>query len=91
VLVRDGRLAAVIDFGCLSVGDPACDLGIAWTLLEPAARAVFRATLDVDDDTWTRARGWVLWKALILVTGMAGGPPPDAARSERILNEVLAE
>jgi aminoglycoside phosphotransferase (APT) family kinase protein len=65
LLVRDGRLAAVIDFGTSGVGDPACDLVLAWTMLTPASRAVFRAALDVDDDTWDRGRGWALWKALI--------------------------
>jgi aminoglycoside phosphotransferase (APT) family kinase protein len=91
LLVRDGRLAAVIDFGCLSVGDPACDLGIAWTFLDPAARTAFRAALDLDEATWSRAKGWVLWKALILVTGLADVPAGDLTRAKRILNEVLSE
>ncbi|WP_328347519.1 aminoglycoside phosphotransferase family protein [Micromonospora sp. NBC_00421] len=65
LLVRDGRLAAVIDFGTSGVGDPACDLTIAWTLLDASARTAFRTALDVDAGTWRRARGWALWKALI--------------------------
>ena len=70
LLVADGRLSAVIDFGCLAVGDPACDLAIAWTWFADASRAAFRHALAVDRDTWRRARGWALWKALItLVDG----------------------
>jgi aminoglycoside phosphotransferase (APT) family kinase protein len=56
LLARDGRLSAVIDWGCLGLGDPAYDLTPAWTLFDPPARAVFRAALDADDATWARAR-----------------------------------
>ncbi|WP_244940435.1 aminoglycoside phosphotransferase family protein [Asanoa ferruginea] len=65
LLVRDGRLAGVIDFGTSGVGDPACDLVIAWTFLDAPARTAFRTTTGVDDATWQRGRGWALWKALI--------------------------
>lgn len=72
LLTRDGRLAAVIDFGSSGTGDPACDLVIAWTLFdEPAARA-FRTRVGLDAETWERARGWCLWKALIVVAGAPG-------------------
>jgi aminoglycoside phosphotransferase (APT) family kinase protein len=76
LLVRDGRLAAVIDFGCSGVGDPACDLAIAWTLFSGGSRRAFRAALGVDDATWARGRGWVLWKALITLDG-SGAAQPD--------------
>jgi aminoglycoside phosphotransferase (APT) family kinase protein len=65
LLVRDGDLAAVLDFGSSGVGDPACDCVIAWTFLRGAARARFEAELEADDATWARGRGWALWKALI--------------------------
>jgi aminoglycoside phosphotransferase (APT) family kinase protein len=65
LLVNDGALSAVIDFGCSAVGDPACDVAIAWTLFSGSSRAAFRAALGVDDATWERGRGWALWKALI--------------------------
>ena len=65
LLVVDGRLHAVIDFGCVAVGDPACDLTIAWTLFGGTSRRAFRNHLHVDDALWARARGWALWKALI--------------------------
>ena len=65
LLVVRGELAAVIDFGCAAVGDPACDLVIAWTLFSGASRDNFVTALDLDDSMWARARGWALWKALI--------------------------
>jgi aminoglycoside phosphotransferase (APT) family kinase protein len=57
LLVERGRISAVIDFGCLGVGDPACDLIVAWNLLSAQTRDVFRAALPVDDATWARGRG----------------------------------
>ena len=90
LLVRDGRLAAVIDFGCCAVGDPACDLTIAWTFFSGSARKAFADTLSLDDATWQRARGWALWKALIVACGKTGSP--EAAREAwRVLGELLAD
>jgi aminoglycoside phosphotransferase (APT) family kinase protein len=66
LLVRDGRLAAVIDFGCCAVGDPACDLVMAWTFFDDEGRRRFRDDLGLDDATWARGRGWALWKALLV-------------------------
>lgn len=65
ILTQDGRMSAVIDFGTCGVGDPACDLVIAWTFLDLDARRTFTRHADVDPDTWDRARGWALWKALL--------------------------
>ncbi|MEV4897604.1 aminoglycoside phosphotransferase family protein, partial [Nonomuraea sp. NPDC055795] len=64
LLTVGGRLSAVIDFGGLGAGDPACDLTIAYTLMSPAARTAFRAALDVDEATWLRGRGWALTTGL---------------------------
>jgi aminoglycoside phosphotransferase (APT) family kinase protein len=83
LLVRDGRLAAVIDFGSSGIGDPACDMVIAWTLLAGASRATFRAELDVDAATWSRGRGWALWKALITLAWHLEPDTPDALRTQR--------
>ena len=82
LLVRDGRLAAVIDFGTSGVGDPACDVVIAWTRFSGASRTAFRDTLGVDDAMWARARGWALWKALITLHDV---------ESQHTLEEVLAD
>lgn len=60
ILTRDGHLAAVLDFGDLTSGDPASDLAAAWMTFDPDGRAKFRRTLDYDEDTWLRASGWAL-------------------------------
>jgi aminoglycoside phosphotransferase (APT) family kinase protein len=73
LLVEKGRLAAVIDFGSCAVGDPACDLVIAWTLLDGEARRAFQSALPVGEAAWTRARGWALWKALLTLAQDADG------------------
>jgi len=65
LLLRDGRLAAVIDFGTSGVGDPACDVVIAWTFLRGRARSAFREALGADEGAWARGAGWALWKSLI--------------------------
>jgi aminoglycoside phosphotransferase (APT) family kinase protein len=64
LLVVDGRLSAVIDFGGLNVGDPACDLQPAWNMFGGGSRVRFRAALDVDDASWARGRGWALFQAV---------------------------
>ena len=75
LLVQAGRLCAVLDFGQLGVGDPACDLAIAWTFFEGASRQAFREALPLDAKTWARGRGWALWKALIVASGLAETTP----------------
>ncbi len=91
LLVREGKLAAVIDFGCSAVGDPSCDLSIAWTMFDADTRAVFARELALDDGTWARARGWTLWKALI--TAVPEMAMPAEARSEcwTVIDRVLAD
>lgn len=88
LLVRDGRLGAVIDFGTSGIGDPACDLVIAWTLFEGESRAAFRAGLSLDAATWTRGRGWGLWKALITAAGIDANQA-EAERSRRVIDQIL--
>ncbi|HLY78333.1 MAG TPA: phosphotransferase, partial [Caulobacteraceae bacterium] len=91
LLVRDGRLSAVIDFGQACVGDPACDLAIAWTFFAGESRVAFRAGLSLDADTWARGRGWCLWKALIVLAGLPGANPAGAAECQRIIGDVIAD
>jgi aminoglycoside phosphotransferase (APT) family kinase protein len=69
LLVAEGRLRAVIDFGCAAVGDPACDLMMAWTSFDDESARLFRSGLPFDDATWARGRGWTLWKALTTLVG----------------------
>ncbi len=91
LLVRDGRLAAVIDFGTCGIGDPACDVVLAWTLLTGPGRAAFADALGLDRDTWARGRGWGLWKALITVAGQRDTDPVAADDARRVLGEILAD
>lgn len=91
LLIRDGKLSAVIDFGTCGVGDPACDVVIAWTLLSGESRAAFRETLPADSATWARGRGWALWKGLITIVGAAETDPILAARAAHVVDEVLID
>jgi aminoglycoside phosphotransferase (APT) family kinase protein len=91
LLLQNGRLHAVIDFGQLSVGDPACDLAIAWTLFNGPSRATFRNALGLDDATWARGRGWVLWKALIVAAKMTYTNAIEYADPQRVLEWVFAD
>lgn len=90
ILLREGRLSAVIDFGTAGIGDPACDALPAWALFDRDSREVFRATAGFDDATWARARGWAL--------GFVGGityyretNPVMAEIGRRTIAEVLAD
>ncbi len=89
LLVHQGRLTAVIDFGDLTAGDPASDLAGAWTFLSAAERAILRAAAGthrpIDDDTWSRARGW----ALALGVAMANGDDRVAVFGRRALDAAL--
>ena len=91
LLVKEGRLSAVIDFGISGVGDPSCDLAIAWTFFGGESRDAFRAALQLDDATWARGRGWALWKALITLAEHIDTNPLEAGRGRRVIDEVLAD
>jgi aminoglycoside phosphotransferase (APT) family kinase protein len=82
LLVRDGGLAGVLDFGCSAVGDPACDLTIAWTFFAGESRETLKAGLPVEASAWARARGWALWKALLHL-GANRFSPGESDRSDR--------
>jgi aminoglycoside phosphotransferase (APT) family kinase protein len=90
LLVRGGRLAAVLDFGTSGIGDPACDMAIAWTYFGGQARDRFRAARAVDDATWSRGRGWCLWKSLITLVGRLERDDPEAEVSRREIAEMVA-
>jgi aminoglycoside phosphotransferase (APT) family kinase protein len=91
LLVQRGRLSAVIDFGTLGTGDPAVDLLPAWALFSGNSRAAFRDSLDVDEATWTRGRGWALSIALIIMPYYWDTNPVLMATARCIVGEVLAE
>jgi len=91
LLVRHGRLAAVIDFGVLGVGDPACDMLPAWTLLTAQSREWFRAEADVDDATWLRGRGWGLSFGLGAQHVYRSSNPVLGAIGRHAMTEAIAD
>lgn len=101
LLVVGGRLSAVIDFGCSAVGDPACDVTMAWTFFFGDSREAFRSRLPLDEGTWARGRGWALWKAIITLVEVlkANGARTDLASlrfgwrlsAREVIEEVLAD
>lgn len=91
LLVEGGRLSAVIDFGQTCVGDPACDLAVAWTFLGRDSRPAFRAGLPLGESAWVRGRGWALWKALIVLSGLPGANPAGAEAQRHVIGEVIAD
>ncbi|MFD4946560.1 aminoglycoside phosphotransferase family protein [Streptomyces sp. NPDC058239] len=91
LLITDGRLSAVIDFGCLGLGDPAVDLIAAWYLLPADARGIFRTALNADDAAWARGRGWALSTALGELRHYRDMNPPMAAIARHVIHEVLTD
>lgn len=92
LLVRRERLSAVIDWGCLGVGDPACDVMVAWKVLSAGTRGIFREALAVDDATWARSRGWALSQALMALSYYTLETNPGLVlEARRWLAEVLAD
>lgn len=91
ILVEAGRLAAVIDFGSAGVGDPAADVIAAWSVFGPDGREVYRRELDVDDGTWSRARGFALHQAALIIPYYRVTNPGFVALAKRTAQEILAE
>ena len=91
LLCRNGRLSAVIDFGCLGVGDPASDLIAGWSVLAGDARGAFRAALGVDDASWARGRGWALALAVMQLPYYKDTNPGMATNARHVIREVLAD
>lgn len=91
LLVRGSRLSGVIDWAGLGIGDPACDMAVAWALLPPRARDDFRVSLGVDDATWARGRGWALSIGLIALPYYKNTNPSFAAVAHHLIHEVLAD
>lgn len=91
LLIQNGELSAVIDFGGLGIGDPACDMTIAWTLLESSSRQVFRECLGVSDSIWNRGRGWALWKALIVIAKIIETNPIETGSSQYALDQLIED
>lgn len=91
LLVVEGRLSAVIDWGGLHVGDPACDLQPAWNLFTGTSRAPYRAELSVDGASWLRGRGWALAQAVIALPYYWDTNPGMVRQASHALEEVLSD
>lgn len=89
LLVQNGKLSAVIDFGSMGIGDPACDLAIAWMFLEGDSRQAFRTGLPLDTETWQRGRGWALWKTLITLEKLYRDGTEETGKQHQILRNIL--
>jgi aminoglycoside phosphotransferase (APT) family kinase protein len=91
LLNSSGRLSAVIDFGTSGIGDPACDTTIAWTFLSGDSQRVFKERLPVDEATWTRGRGWAIWKAMIVLVRELDTSPAGAGFTKNVIDKILAD
>lgn len=90
ILIKDNKLNAVIDFGGTGIGDPACDLVIAWTYLSGNARNIFIKAMDLDEDTWLRAKAWALWKATFELCQIEDKTTHEALLQRKIIEEVIS-
>lgn len=91
LLVREGKLTGVIDFGQMGVGDPACGLTVAWTLFKNESREIFKSILSLDNATWARARAWALWKAVITAAGFINHHNVESAKCWQVIDRLLAD
>ena len=91
VVCVDGRLSGVLDFGVMGIGDPACDLSVAWSLLPTEARPLFRDAAEVDAATWRRARGWALFTALVQLPYYRTRSPALATQAFHVIDQLLTE
>lgn len=89
LLMRDGRLAGVIDWSALGVGDPAGDLAVAWSLFGPDARDEYRAVMNVDDATWARGRAWALIEGVLALSYYRGKNEVIAQAGRQVIDAVL--
>lgn len=91
LLVRDGHITGVLDWGSACVGDPACDVKVAWAVLDAETRPLFRELLELDDATWSRGRGWALSQAVIALPYYLHTYPAIVREAWRWLAEALAD
>jgi aminoglycoside phosphotransferase (APT) family kinase protein len=91
LLVRDGRITGVLDWSSLCAGDPACDVKVAWAVLDAETRPVFRGLLEIDDATWARARGWAISQAVIALPYYLHTYPVIVEQAWRWLRQALLD
>ncbi len=92
ILLKANKLEAVIDFGCLATGDPACDLMIYWFFFGEESKKVFKSTLKLDEEIWQRARGWALWKSCFELAGALEKKDEEKIHHfEKVVNDILSD
>ena len=91
ILLRDGKVSGVIDFGLVSLGDPACDLAPAWTFLPAAQRDAFRSAAGLDELSWQRGKGWGLYAGTVALAYHRDGNPVLRGMGARAIAAVLAD
>ena len=91
ILIKDGRLSGIIDFSCVGLGDPACDLIVAWNLLNAKNRMLFRELLRVDDDTWRRGQAWALSQSLLILPYYRDTNPHLVEIANYTLGEIFSD
>lgn len=91
LLAQGGRVTAVVDFGCAGIGDPACDMMVAWTLLTAETREIFRSIVKPDSATWARGRGWALTFGIVAYPYYSVSNPIFANIAKRAIEEVIAD
>jgi aminoglycoside phosphotransferase (APT) family kinase protein len=90
-LTRSGRIRAILDFGAAGAGDPAADVIAAWSIFGPVGREEYRSTLNVDDETWRRARGYALHQAALIIPYYSKTNPAFTALAQRTVKQVLLD
>lgn len=91
LLVQGEKLSAVIDFGQLAIGDPACDLAIAWLSFSNESKNIFQEKLPLDKNTWLRGQAWALWKMLLVASGLTQWDVFSKQKSLQIIDNILKE
>jgi aminoglycoside phosphotransferase (APT) family kinase protein len=91
LLVKDGQITGVVDWASACVGDPACDMKVAWAVLDRTTRPIFRELLEIDDASWARGRGWAVSQAMIALPYYRHTYPAIVKQAWRWLAEVLAD
>ncbi len=89
ILLQEGKLTGVIDFGGMGIGDPACDLVMAWTFFKGKSREIFKQSLSLDNNTWLRAKAWALWKAAFELCQLDDTETQKAFLHKKIISDVL--
>ena len=89
ILIKDNKINAIIDFGGMAVVDPACDLVLCLNLFEGKSQEIFKSELNLDQDTWNRARGWALWKACFEITSLQDDKSEQYLDLLKILKNIL--